>query len=504
MSQVAPVGTNPAIAPPMHMPTTTFVTPLMLASATIGLPSKFSGRRSDWHQWKTNWFLWHDAMAKGDGSDDKLILANVAKVLDDGNAAIWTSKGIKNTSLTYKEFWDYLVSEHEKWNSGNMRQSLENLKLDNRGRMTVTKIKEFCATFKRLAAATPNFTAEEGLRLLLRQTPHYMAVKLQNENHRLIRRFHKAKVTHLPGFSRNIVAAEAFFKTITNGTIKSITAHPKPGNGMDDEFILEFDSAEQLSRLLAWHGIPMSTMPGIILKVEKLSETLSLQNCLEFLINLVEVDEDLDESRKNYSSNAQARVYQTEVNQVGNKPPKKEKMEFQPQPNEPKPMPQKPEVKESENIDGNVEGRRAGGDTGIERHPPAGATSPRPPSPKPPPRQFPSQLSMQFPPQFPHLFRPEAFHNIPNMPKWAKEDVGDIPREAPPRIPRTLGTLPHQLSSKAKEKARGREKARGKEKARGALLDGAHEGHVWAPPGQNTPHKPHEIGNFPFQDPPLV
>ena len=69
-------------------------------------------------------------MAKGDGSDDNLIFANLMKVLDDGEAAYLAQLRISDPSLTYAQYWRRYVEGQERWNSGNVRQSLENLRLD--------------------------------------------------------------------------------------------------------------------------------------------------------------------------------------------------------------------------------------------------------------------------------------------------------------------------------------------------------------------------------------
>ena len=80
---------------------TPFLTPLMLTSASIGLPTKFSGKNSDWLAFKTQWEMWVQTMSMGDGSDDRLVFANLAKVLDDGEAANLLRMRTENPALSY-------------------------------------------------------------------------------------------------------------------------------------------------------------------------------------------------------------------------------------------------------------------------------------------------------------------------------------------------------------------------------------------------------------------
>ena len=155
------------------------LTPLMLASASIGLPSKCSGKNSDWLAFRTQWEMWVQTMSVGDGSDDRLIFANLAKVLDDGEAANLLRLRNENPNLSFSAYWKGLVKEKERFLGENLKQALENLILETKGKMTTSKCKEYTSNFQRISSQIPHLSSEEAFCIILRQIPHYLAQRLQ-------------------------------------------------------------------------------------------------------------------------------------------------------------------------------------------------------------------------------------------------------------------------------------------------------------------------------------
>ena len=127
---------------------TPIFTPLIFASAQIQLPPKYSGKIADWLNFKSRWELWVQTMSARDGVDDPLVFENLAQVLDDGEATNLRILRGENPALTYKKYWAGLVREKERYVGQSLRQSLENLCLESKGKVTPSKCKEYTAQFR--------------------------------------------------------------------------------------------------------------------------------------------------------------------------------------------------------------------------------------------------------------------------------------------------------------------------------------------------------------------
>lgn len=276
---------------PLQIPPTQIFTPLMLSSVGIGLPPKFSGKNSDWFQFKTQWEIWVQTMSVGDGTDDRLILANLSKVLDDGEAANLLRLRNMNPKLSYTNFWKNLVEEKERFNGESLKQTLENLKLETKGKMTLSKCKEYTSNFQRIAMQLPSLTSEEAIRIILRQIPHYLATKLQNEASRK-RKNVKVKISGL--FDVEIPQLQALLASVMSGTPKFITK----GN---DCFFVELNYPDQKTEIESLH-LRFVTGHGQI-NVTTVSDSLSIPQAMAHLQNIVETDEDLEETRRILGNN---------------------------------------------------------------------------------------------------------------------------------------------------------------------------------------------------------
>ncbi len=160
---------------------TPFFTPLILASAGIGTPERYTGKIGDWFAFKAQWELWVRTMAAQNGSDDALIFAYLSKVLDDGERAQLQMLRELNPAMTYQAYWAQLVREKERFSGQILRQSIEALTLESRGKISSSKAKEYAANFARLARQIPGLPDEEALRIMVRQVPKFLAEKIQSE-----------------------------------------------------------------------------------------------------------------------------------------------------------------------------------------------------------------------------------------------------------------------------------------------------------------------------------
>ncbi len=195
MVNVINAGSGGAAAlPPLAVPQAPPIfTPLILASSGIGLPQKFSGKISDWFSFKSEWENWVRTMSAQNGSDDPLVFAHLAQVLDDGERAQLQMLRELNPHMSYADYWVQLVREKERFSGQVRRQRLEALSLDPQGKLTSSKAKEYTANFERLAVQIPRLPDEEAIRIILRQVPKFLAEPIMTEITRR-RSKHKVKV----------------------------------------------------------------------------------------------------------------------------------------------------------------------------------------------------------------------------------------------------------------------------------------------------------------------
>ena len=241
----------------------------MLAAANIGAPSKFSGKNSDWLAFKTQWEIWVQTMSQGDGSDDKLIFANLAKVLDDGEAANLLRLRNQNPQLNYKQYWKGLIEEKERFQGETLKQTLEGMILESKGKMTLSKCKEYTSNFQRIASQIPYLSAEEAMRIILRQIPHYLALKLQNKNHKRRKNF-KVKISGL-----HDVTIPQFQMLVIEQTGSS----PKSVGKEQGNLVVEAFSSEQKAQIEALNGSVVADH-GMI-QVSPVSGTMSVSQCMQ-------------------------------------------------------------------------------------------------------------------------------------------------------------------------------------------------------------------------------
>jgi hypothetical protein len=281
--QVAPILSNP---PPQQLPLMQgFVSPLMLASTSIKLPPKFSGRKSDWHDWKQKWVEWHMTLAQGNGWDDKLVFGHLLQVLDDGEAAHVRQLRNNDPNLSYEKWWKSFVAEQEKNDSATLRCALQNLRLEHRGKLTRSDCKKFTSNFLQKYEAIPNMSTEEAFAILTQSVSHDLAMKLQTRNNdrRKKKKFH---VSGIPGVS--VSAFQNFLLEQLGGTPKFMKKE-----GM--EFIID-PLPEQCQKLQALDG---QTIVGQgIMSVKETCDHMSIPEALEFLLSIVESWEELEDNRR--------------------------------------------------------------------------------------------------------------------------------------------------------------------------------------------------------------
>jgi hypothetical protein len=328
-ASVSPVEMKPETSQPMIKVS---LSPAMLMG-NMNLPSKFSGRKSDWLRWKDGWTFWLTTTAQEFIHDNGFILGTLIKVLDDGEAARLRQKMTKDPNLTYKAYWAGLVAEQEKSNAGNIRQALENLRLENKGKMTFSRCKEFTANFLRLAESIPNFPDEEGFRILLKAIPHWFAEKLQNFHDRRRQSF-KVKISGLDG--AGILEVQNFIATTLSFLPRAIK---KEGN----KFLVEAQNSEEQKALLGLHQKQITNHGEI--SVEMVMNALPLTDYLDFLNSTIESQEDLEDGRRglqnsnnqNWRSHAVEAETDAEVNKIKQEKPKGKQNQSQPNPPQPPP-----------------------------------------------------------------------------------------------------------------------------------------------------------------------
>ena len=88
---------------------------------------------------------------------------------------------IENPRMTYQTYWEGLVEEKGRFSGQSLRQALENLVLEIRGKLTLSKCKEYTSKFRSIAQKIYGYTDKEALRLIQRQVPMYLPQKLQKE-----------------------------------------------------------------------------------------------------------------------------------------------------------------------------------------------------------------------------------------------------------------------------------------------------------------------------------
>jgi hypothetical protein len=274
-----------------------------------GLLAPFAGNSSESPpmEWKLKWELWLRTASKLDGSDDPFIFGSLVKVLDDGEVAHINQLLSKDPNLSYKTYWQGLVAQQERFNSGNLRQSLENLKLDSRGKMTFSRCKEYTSNFQRLCDSLSGLSHEEAFRILIRQVPHYLAQKLQTFYSKKRDTF-KVKISGLSTVSA---------PDLQNFLASTLTFLPKDIRKEGDVFIVEVSSADHHGKVLSLDRKTIANHGQIL--VESVCNTIPISECLNFLNTTVETDEELEESRRGLSfQNNPSRAYGV-GSQKGNK-----------------------------------------------------------------------------------------------------------------------------------------------------------------------------------------
>ena len=243
-------------------------------------------------------------MSQGDGSDDKLVFANLATVLDDGEAANLLRLRNADPRLTYASYWKSLCSEKERFHSQSFKQALESLRLESKGKLTLSRCKEYTANFQRIFSQTPHVSREEAIRLILRQIPFYLAQKLQTEISKK-RDPLKACVSGVHSLS-----PQAFQDTLTQAL-----GFSSKWVGIEGEnFIVEAFSHDQQRSLLALNG---STVQGHgTLNITPIESGFSVTQCMEFLLSTIQLEEELEDTRRVFLSS------QTHAVDVPNATPK--------------------------------------------------------------------------------------------------------------------------------------------------------------------------------------
>ena len=143
-------------------------------------PDPFSGKKGDWGDWKRRWILHVGVLnAVGCGVPDAFLLSRLENCLDPptrSEVRAWSEGG-----SNYSEIWGKLCAYFEKDQEETTRVAWENLTLSFRGKLSSAEWRHFAAQFVVLMRRTPGATENDGLRLLRRQLPTFLAEKLENE-----------------------------------------------------------------------------------------------------------------------------------------------------------------------------------------------------------------------------------------------------------------------------------------------------------------------------------
>ena len=142
------------------------------------------------------------------------------------------------------------MKEKETLLGGKLKQALEDLHLETKGKMTSSKCKEYTSHFQRIASQIPNLSSEEALRIILRQIPHYLAQKLRVECSKR-RNVLKYKICGLSDVDLSQV------QTFLN---EQLSVSPKWVDKSGNDFIAEIKSPENVSEKRLWTRMPFKVM----------------------------------------------------------------------------------------------------------------------------------------------------------------------------------------------------------------------------------------------------
>ena len=257
----------------------------MLATKA-SLPGKFSGKKCDFADWKAQWEYWVTVMTAGNApQDDHLILANLVKVLDDGNSMDLRDKIIRDPKLKYAKYWREFLDRQERNCATNLRNTLNNLKLESKGKLNFSETQKFVTNFRRIAVGIPNLSPEEAFAILMKAIPYPVAQKLQTENFRKRER----ELYKIQGLGQVGIGNFAGF------IMQQLDGSPKTFCKKGDDFLVEI-FPEQRRKILGLNGEAVQGIGRIT--VESTTDQMSMERALEKLLAYVEEQEELEETRK--------------------------------------------------------------------------------------------------------------------------------------------------------------------------------------------------------------
>ena len=383
---ISAVGTLPNLPNPQNQVTVPYygIANSFLASSHPP-PEPFTGKRGDWGDFKRRWETHVGVLnAVGGGVPDAFLLSRLESCLDPPTKCevrSWSEAGV-----AYSLIWNRLCTYFEKDSEETTRAAWESLALKFQGKLSSAEWRQFAATFTTLMRRCPGASEGEGLRLLRRQLPTFLAEKLELEKSK--RGKSGGRTLGVSGL--NVYAGEASAHT----WVETVTGQaPNKVHRERDHFLVEPRHSTHRQSILDLNGRRLQD--GSTVEVWVRDPPVDVAMAIKLVGDWIGMRESVEEAKKLLPHKVKGTHWGSDARAVSTNPPAAQDPQDLPRPRTPQQgTPRSPQVYSPRNSTsssyfGGRDGGKGKGKGGKNGKWKGGRGPARPPTPQPNPQSQP-------------------------------------------------------------------------------------------------------------------